>query len=149
MSSWLLVFLAEKLIWGIFLVPLVLIIKNKRLGLWAMANALLVWAVTKFIKDYFYTPRPYIWAQTSIPINYLLDGSFPSSHTAVAFAVSFIIYHKMPRLGAVMLIASAAIGLSRIIIGVHTLLDVTGGIVLAYLGSRLIIRGLDNYHSKY
>ncbi len=141
-----LVFLAIYAIYGVFAAPLLLVTqKETQLAIKAWAAAGLAWAIGKFIKDFFYLPRPFIVAQHPALVKALLDGSFPSGHTATAFAISFFIYWHHKHLGVGLLILSLLIGIGRIGVLVHTPLDVAGGIILGFLSAWV----LDNYHSKY
>ncbi len=142
----LLVFLAVYAIYGVFLAPLLLVVKGQTLlAVKAWLAAGLAWAIGKFIQDFFYFPRPYIVAQHPTLVKAILNGSFPSVHTAMAMAISFVIFWHHKRLGVVLLIVSLLIGVGRIGVLVHSPLDVAGGIVLGYLAAW----ALDNYHSKY
>lgn len=63
-----------------------------------------------------------------------VDYSFPSGHTAIAFAASvpvFILSDK--RLGTAMIIFSILMALSRIYVCVHYPTDVIGGAVVGIL----------------
>lgn len=68
--------------------------------------------------------------------------SFPSGHSAVAFAVATAIATADPVLGALELTLATAIALSRIVLGAHYPLDVAAGIVVGVgsglLASRLV-----------
>ena len=55
------------------------------------------------------------------------DGSFPSGHTSVAFACAVMLALTVPRLAIPVLVLAAAIGYSRLYLGVHYPLDVLAG----------------------
>src|SRR3989338_2986348 len=86
-----------------------------------------VWILSSLIKDFFY---------------------FPSAHTAVAFALSFslFIYHRS--LGLALLALSCIIAFGRVLGGVHSFLDVSGGILLGLFTAYIAQIPLDTYHSK-
>jgi undecaprenyl-diphosphatase len=57
-------------------------------------------------------------------------GSFPSGHAATSFACATVLSVFAPRLAPGFLVLAAAIGFSRVYVGVHYPLDVVGGAVL-------------------
>ena len=61
------------------------------------------------------------------------SGAFPSGHTTTAFACATVLAWASPRLAVPVFVLAAAIGLSRIYVGVHWPLDVLGGAVLGVL----------------
>jgi membrane-associated phospholipid phosphatase len=71
--------------------------------------------------------------------------SFPSSHTAVAFAVAVTLTPFLPRRGVVVAVVYAVlVGWSRVYLGVHYPLDVVGGVGIGLAvggGALLVIRG--------
>ena len=58
------------------------------------------------------------------------DHSFPSGHAATSFACATVLALAFPRLAVPLYVLAAAIGFSRIYVGVHYPLDVLGGAVL-------------------
>ena len=87
------------------------------------------------IKNIFHTPRPKLFfpqGQYSLFIDHVtLSGntSFPSGHTATAFAIAtvFIILLKDKRWQLPILIAAVFVAYSRIYLGQHFLVDVLAG----------------------
>jgi undecaprenyl-diphosphatase len=68
------------------------------------------------------------------------SGSFPSGHTSAAFACAVVLAGFAPKLAAPLFVLAAAIGFSRIYVGVHYPLDVIGGAALGVLiGLALLI----------
>jgi undecaprenyl-diphosphatase len=61
------------------------------------------------------------------------SGAFPSGHTTTAFACATVLAWWSPRLAVPAFVLAAAIGFSRIYVGVHWPLDVLGGAVLGTL----------------
>jgi undecaprenyl-diphosphatase len=73
------------------------------------------------------------------------SGSFPSGHAATSFAAATILSFAFPRLAPLLLVLAAAVGFSRVYVGVHYPLDIVGGAVLGVLiaiALRLLVRGL-------
>jgi undecaprenyl-diphosphatase len=58
------------------------------------------------------------------------DHSFPSGHAATSFSCATVLALAFPRLAVPLYLLAAAIGFSRIYVGVHYPLDVLGGAVL-------------------
>jgi undecaprenyl-diphosphatase len=70
------------------------------------------------------------------------DHSFPSGHTATSFACALVLARAAPRLRVPLFALAAAIGLSRVYVGVHYPLDVLGGAVLGLLVGAAVPRVL-------
>ncbi len=86
--------------------------------------------------------RPFLHGPPLAIIGYLPTGaSFPSGHTAVAFAGAFVLSRVAPRARVVWWSLAAIIAYSRIYLGVHYPLDVVAGagagLLLAFLVMRL------------
>lgn len=105
----------------------------------AAVSALLALAVNQVLNHLVDRARPYV----AHPGVHLLlarsgDASFPSDHTAVAFAVAVALWRVRPRLGAVLAVLGALLGISRIIAGVHYPTDVLGGAAVGTLSTLVI-----------
>lgn len=125
------VFFADYAIFGLLFTPLFLwLAKAKEIALHSILSAFSAWAIGQFIKDFFYLPRPFLTTGQTPVAGYFSGGSFPSNHTAAAFAiaVSVALHHR--RFGLVLLVLASLIGLSRILGGVHYPADVVGGVVI-------------------
>jgi undecaprenyl-diphosphatase len=97
------------------------------------ASVLLALLLSTLIKDFYYLPRPFILSGHLPRINYGLDGSLPSGHTALSFAFSFALFSRNHQLGRYLLIISSLIAFGRIAGGVHTFFDVLIGIIVALI----------------
>ena len=141
------IFFADYAIFLLFaLLPVLWVQKKREMVLHAVISALIAWLIGKFLKDFFAVPRPFV-ANGSTPLaGYFSDGSFPSNHTAAAFAISVSIFLHRHTWGIPLIIFSLTIGLSRILGGVHYPLDILGGIavggLVAWLAHRLHVHKL-------
>jgi membrane-associated phospholipid phosphatase len=82
------------------------------------------------LKSLFHVPRPCVLLE-ACPSTY----SFPSGHTAVAFAFATVAISNMGKKKWYLFVIPLAIlvGLSRIFLGLHTVIDVVGGGTLGIL----------------
>jgi len=68
------------------------------------------------------------------------DPSFPSDHAAAAFAIAFAVLFVSRRAGVWFLAAAAAVGISRILVGLHYPGDVAAGAVVGLLAAWVVQR---------
>lgn len=69
------------------------------------------------------------------------DESFPSGHSACAFAVAMVVYWKLPKCyGIPAVILASLIAFSRLYLGAHYPSDVMGGILLGIFCAWISIR---------
>lgn len=126
---------------GNYLLLLILIIityYSLATGHWSiLIRSLFIASISLFvgtlIKNFFYLPRPFIISGQTPLVNYLMDGSFPSDHAAVAFALTLPFFLQQHKLGTILLFLSTLVALSRIVAGVHTLYDVLAGFAVALI----------------
>jgi undecaprenyl-diphosphatase len=64
--------------------------------------------------------------------------SFPSGHTATAFAAATVLSFCAPRFAPAFFVLAAAVAYSRMYVGVHFPLDVIGGIVIGVVTALLL-----------
>ena len=68
------------------------------------------------------------------------SGAFPSGHTTAAFACATVLAWASPPLRVPVFVLAAAIGCSRVYVGVHWPLDVLGGAVLGVLVATALLK---------
>jgi undecaprenyl-diphosphatase len=68
------------------------------------------------------------------------DSSFPSGHTAYAFACATILGSQYPKLRIPLYIVAGLVGLSRVYLGRHYPSDVIGGAAIGTIGGMLVLR---------
>ncbi|MEK7155203.1 MAG: phosphatase PAP2 family protein [Patescibacteria group bacterium] len=143
----LVIFFADYAIFFLFaLLPVLWVKKKREWVLHAFIAALAAWLIGKFLKDFFAVPRPYVVDGFTPLVGNFSDGSFPSNHTAAAFAISVSLYLHKYKWGIPLIVISLAIGISRILGGVHYPLDILGGAaigsIVAWITHRLQVHKL-------
>ena len=133
-------------IWIALAILLLIIEKYRHSGL-AVSIALLIdfVAVNLIIKPLVGRERP---CDVTVPEDMLLaclsDHSFPSGHTAAAFAAAFALFLCHKRAGSAALILAVLMGFSRLYLFVHFPSDVIAGALLGlsfgFIGYRFAFR---------
>lgn len=123
-------------IWILISLGLLCSKKTRKLGWICGISLLLMLLVTNgIIKPLVARQRPYeaIEAlQALVPPPH--GSSFPSGHTASAFAVAIVLFRNMKKqFGGCFLALAILISLSRIYVGVHYPTDVLGGLLLGII----------------
>lgn len=127
---------------GIFaicsIVLLLFYFKRKQLGIVLLMSFLISGLAAQIIKNLINSPRPKLFFEAGQYL-YFIDGvtlsnnaSFPSGHTATAFAIATVLalMMKNKKLQLLILFAAALAGYSRIYLAQHFLLDVIIGAII-------------------
>lgn len=118
---------------GWAIVAVAMLLTDFRSGLTAVAEALpVLWAtmltVNFPLKRLFGRRRPFIaFVEARVRGLRPLDSSFPSGHTAAAFAGALLFSAHLPWWSPVFYVLAAVVGFSRVYLGVHYLSDVLVG----------------------
>ncbi len=139
--------------------------ERRAVVIWAGIACLIAYALNLLIEQFLFEPRPFVTHRVHLLITHATDSSFPSDHTAWAFAVvgvflfellpaCFRIWHNYPSennqsrstilvwpciLTVVAVVMAFSIGLSRIFVGVHYPGDIIGGIIDGLLAAAIAI----------
>ena len=104
---------------------------KKEVVVHAIFACLIAYAISELIKTFFPSLRPF---QTNglFPLTLTVpsDSAFPSSHSAVAFALAVTIIKHDKKVGILYIIMAGLVGVARIMAHVHYPLDVMAGAVL-------------------
>lgn len=127
---------------GIFAICFILLLlfyfKRKQLGIALLMSFLISGVAAQIIKNLINSPRPKLFFEAGQYL-YFIDGvtiannaSFPSGHTATAFAMATVLalVIKNKNLQLLILFAAILVGYSRIYLAQHFLLDVIIGAVI-------------------
>lgn len=131
-------FLASWLIWLLYAGLIYLWIVDGRVkrevALHALLATLITFGISQLVKDLYHDPRPFL--VNHLPVQTLTipqDNSFPSFHTAAAFALAITVWLHNRKIGGFFLVVAVIIGLARIWANVHWPIDIVGGAILGTL----------------
>lgn len=114
-------FLASFLVW--FMVAGSLFLAPRSLLAGSIA-----WFTAQLVKWLHHTPRPFeINGATTFTLWAKPDGSFPSGHTALAFALATSILLHRRNLGLIFIAAALLVGTGRVLSNVHYPIDIIAG----------------------
>lgn len=133
---------------SIFLILLILNIKSKKKSLInsffvLLSIVLSSGVITYFLKELFSRERPFHTYDQITKLSQAGSMSFPSGHTAEAFAIAFGLSFLFPNRKIVIpiFIWASLVGYSRMALGVHYPFDVMAGILLSLVVSIIIFLG--------
>ena len=92
---------------------------------------------TNLISD----PRPFVQTGTPPLIHSATDNGFPSDHTLLLATAAVIVALVNRWAGAVGLVFALLIGLARVYVGVHHLLDIFGSFVIVAIAALIYLVG--------
>ena len=143
-------FTASFLIWVMVLAVFVFLVESRKKKIQEVLTIfispvlaiVLSWLVKSFIP---YASRPFqVNGFPPLTLTTPFNTSFPSDHTAVAFALAVAVFLYSKKLGFILLILALLVGIARILGNVHYPIDIFGG---ALLGS-FIALVIDNLLRK-
>ena len=111
--------------WEIFIVPLISAFVSR-------------FVIGSLIYHFYKEKRPAKLKGTNLLIPVPNNPSFPSSHAAVFFAISFSLFAYNINLAIIFLVLSLIIGTARVFCGVHYFRDIVGGFVAGCLSSVVV-----------
>ena len=144
---------------GIFIIILAVLLwflKKKYLALMIVGGYLISGIPVQVIKSFIESPRPAIFLK-SINYSHFVEGvtlhnynSFPSGHTASAFALAVILstYFKNNLSSLLFLLLATAVGYSRIYLSQHFMVDVFVGSLIGVLSGIAAYLFLDKWIRK-
>lgn len=122
-------------VFGAFVVWLKLEIRQKKQFIvLAIVGGILTLLLAKIGSHLFYNPRPFVVGHFVPYFAHGNDNGFPSDHTLLAAMLAFVSWRYSKKAGIGLLIIAIIIGLSRVVAGVHHVIDIIGSIVFAFIG---------------
>lgn len=128
-------------IWLTISGTLLMLPKYRRVGVLTLCAVILSYISGELIlKNIIERPRPFIAVPAvNMLITKPLTYSFPSGHTATAFAAGIVLYSQLDKYKVSFLILAVLIAFSRMYLFVHYPTDIVGGITLGVIISSFVL----------
>ena len=120
---------------------------KKEVVLHAILASVIAWVIVSIVKSTFPMVRPFqIDGRPPLTITVPGSSTFPSSHSAVAFAIAVSVWFHNKKMGLGFIVLAALVAAGRVVSNVHWIVDVVvGGAVgsaTSYLLTRMHLFGL-------
>lgn len=122
-------------IWFLLQVPRA---KRKEVVIFAVPSVLLTFLLSLIAAKLYMNPRPFVVGHFTPLVAHGFDNGFPSDHTLLSAVVSAIVWRYNRVVGAVLFGLTILVGLSRVYVGVHHLIDIIGAIVIAVVSTLIV-----------
>ncbi|OGC62379.1 hypothetical protein A3J33_01945 [candidate division WWE3 bacterium RIFCSPLOWO2_02_FULL_53_10] len=128
------IFLAQYLTYAAFLVvPYLWVRREKHDLVRIFVTVVAAFAVSEALKTFLSFPRPFV-AEDFQPLIEVAQrdfyGSFPSGHTTLLAALGAAVFFTEKIPGTLILLLTAAVGIGRVMAGVHYPVDILGGFLI-------------------
>ncbi len=111
-----------------------------RLLLFSIAALPAIYIVAKIVALVFYDPRPFVVGHFEPLVAHAPDNGFPSDHALLGGALASVLYPFNKYTSMVLWVLTLMVGVSRVYVGVHHIVDIAGSVVIAIIVSWAIYR---------
>ena len=136
---------------AIFLFPLFSfhLVRSGKVLMEMIFSSSIAYSINAALALLWYRERPFheVSAHVTLDTSRLFD-SFPSDHTAIAFAAATTIFFASRMRGNIALILALFIGVARVITGVHYPTDIVGGIFTGCIAAWIVRRFIVSLQSR-
>jgi undecaprenyl-diphosphatase len=148
------IFGAQYLIWIIAVIAIIYIAKQKKVKqLKIILLGIIILPVSyiaaKILAHFYYDPRPFVENNFMPLIAHAADNGFPSDHALFGAAIASVVYFFNKKIGIILFILTLLVGLSRVLAGVHHLVDIIGSLVIAITVAALVYEILKRRNFKF
>ena len=108
--------------------------EKKRFIVLAILGAIFSLVLAKIGNKIYSDPRPFVAGHFTPYFSHAADNGFPSDHTLLTSFLAFTTWRFSRKAGLAIFFIALLVGLSRVIAGVHHLVDIIGSVVFAFIG---------------
>lgn len=97
--------------------------------------------LTKIAGSLYFHPRPFVAQHIKPLIPHGADNGFPSEHTVAAVTLATAVFFYRKKFAAWAFGLAVAVGISRMLAHVHSLIDIIGGLAIGAAAGYLGLKG--------
>lgn len=101
-----------------------------RLAKIALLSSIVAVGIDKLLNQIINSPRPFVVDGVTSLFAHVADNGFPSEHTLLAVVIALPVYLQNKKIGLVLLLIAIAIGIARVLAGVHHTIDIMGAVLI-------------------
>ncbi len=116
-------------------VPNLLKMRALIFSLFSLALTLLLGKLASY---FFYSPRPFVSEHITPLIQHIADNGFPSDHTLLVSSIATIVTFHNKEVGFLLWLIAIIVGVSRVYVGVHHVVDIMGSIFIALFATTVV-----------
>lgn len=116
--------------------------KRWRILLCAVIALPLAYVTAKILSTFYYDPRPFVVGNFLPLLPHAPDNGFPSDHTLLSGAIAAVIFFFHRKLGLVLFAIAVLVGVSRVLAGIHHVVDIVGSLVIALAVTYVVFKYL-------
>lgn len=120
-------FIASVLIYEYF------VVRERELFYHSIFSIISALIITVILKELFTIPRPFLVEGMSPGAGLTHLSSFPSTHTALAFALASTVTLHQKKFGVLVFILATAVAIGRVVAAVHYPMDIFAGVLIGVL----------------
>lgn len=142
-GTFVIIFLASILLWIMFLGTIFLYFFGKKIKKETLVESFIAgvnaWGVSSIVKLLIPSIRPFILEGSELlTTTHHLDNSFPSSHSALSFAIATSIFIKNKPIGILYYMGALLVSVGRVASNAHFPVDTLGGAMIGIFVSLLV-----------
>ncbi len=122
--------------------------KKKEFLVFAASSFVLSYIIAKILNKVIISPRPQFTDHIQPLIKVASDNGFPSDHTLLSMSIALVVLVYNKKIGSILLVLAALVGISRVLAHAHHWIDVFGSIGIALFGVGVILLVRRAYYTK-
>jgi undecaprenyl-diphosphatase len=122
--------------------------KRKHALIFGIFTLPLAFVLAKIASHFYMNPRPFVVDNFTPLISHAPDNGFPSDHTLFVAAIATVVTFIDIRRSVPFWLVTIIVAISRVYVGVHHPIDVTGSVVIAAISGYIVHFVLKAYRTK-
>ncbi|MDB5266407.1 MAG: phosphatase family protein [Parcubacteria group bacterium] len=114
--------------------------EKKGFAVVGVVSAILSFVIAKLVSLAYMDPRPFVVNHVAPLIPHAADNGFPSDHALLVGVLAAVVSLYDRRFGVILWVIALIVGISRVFVGVHHLVDILGSFLIAILSAYAVKR---------